>query len=233
MYNSRVGSFCSRDPGGYPDGANAYAAYFGTSGTDPSGLCEEPWESLTFGSLIDKTDVFGMPWHRANLSGPGGGDSYGLTYPTVTADCNCQECCDGWQVANVTYDVDIKIYIDLPRIMADGGPWDHGSTSPNNLLSVEGTYGHEQRHVMHMMDEAENLFSGITNAINEPDGRRKNFGEGLSGQVACITACSKIRKQATIWRKILATEAGHSINPYPAPDSSHPPLGTMPGTPAH
>ena len=229
MYDAVGGRFVSRDPIGYIDGYSLYRLKRSNPSrfVDPLGSkCGEPWESLGFGTLVDENDLAGIRWYSANLSTV---DAYGLTVPTVSAECNCVECCGEWFIESVTFDVDIKILIDDRAINSQGAPW--GYSGPDTL-SVEGVYGHEQLHVRHIMEQARNLFSGVKSRINSEGGRR-SFGTGQLGRLGCNTECLQIRNLASIWRTVLLAESGHTMNPTPEPDREYPPFGTMPRHPAN
>ncbi|WP_182871447.1 RHS repeat domain-containing protein, partial [Rhodopirellula sp. JC639] len=229
MYDALAGRFLSRDPIGYRDGLSVYQFLdcAPCSLVDPSGyLCGEPWESLGFRGLIDKGDIGGMPWQRASLNNM---NAHGFTNVFVDAKCNCMECCDGWYIEKVNVDVSIWILLDITAILADGGVWDY--TGPNTL-SVEGVYGHEQRHVSHMMDVASNLFENEMSRIGRDGNRTTNYGKGTSGGLACIRACKSLTTRIkTTWQTALGLIAGHAEYPRPRRDELMPPIGIMPGSP--
>jgi RHS repeat-associated protein len=229
MYDAVGGRFVSRDPMGHIDGYLLYRLSRSNPSrfVDPLGsYCGEPWEHLGVGSLIDEDDLAGMRWYSADLSQF---NAYGLTYLTVSAECNCVECCGEWFIESVSFNVDIKILIDDRAINSQGAPWGY---SGHDTLSVEGVYGHEQLHVRHIMEQARNLFSGVKSRINS-EGRRRSFGTGQLGRLGCNTECLQIRSLASTWRTVLFTESGHTMNPTPEQDREYPPFGTMPRHPSN
>ncbi|GAB5404837.1 MAG: hypothetical protein Aurels2KO_30680 [Aureliella sp.] len=231
MYDASLGRFCSKDPIGYADGRSLYSAYFSIwlksvdalgLAVDDLGPCFEPWDGgVTFGHLIDEDGLAGMPWQHKDLTDP----IRGRTDFKIRPTCECKECCSGWFVEHLDVDIDIWIEIDLD----DGRPWDYiDDTTP----TVEGTYGHEQRHAQNIMRKAELFYSAHLAAV-AAGMLGKNYGKGGVGELMCKTACSTYKVAAVGWREPLKWEAGHDDGDTQEPykGTPYPPFGNMPRAP--
>ena len=124
-----------------------------------------------------------MPWERRQLISPDGtGSAYGLTAAFVTVDCVCDSCCDEWYISDLNVDVEIKIFIDTYAHIFDELGWGY----VEGVDTVEGTYGHEQRHARRMVLAAENVFPALFS--HNPD---TGFGKGIEGLNACQEQCDR------------------------------------------
>jgi hypothetical protein len=196
---------------------------------DPSGLdvaCRglEHVQGISLITVPTKDAIPGMPWTSGNLNGPGFPKdkiNLGLTTPTFSGDCNCVKCCNKLYLGEIALDLKFKITIDenAHKNAGFGYPW-----VDSNTTSVEGTYGHEQRHVFLGVSVAEAW------AANSGINFDENFGEGDEGQQKCKQKCADLMLKIRRELRKLVTDAMSHNNGLPE-GSPQPPIGTMPRRP--
>lgn len=113
---------------------------------------------------------------------------------------------------------------------SEGTPWEYHEGHP----SVEGTYGHEQRHVLNLMRFARDLYNGqiapmIAGALG------KNFGAGQEGKLKCRIFCQQVTLATVPWREVFNREVGHDEEDTREPFAGkpYPPIGKVPGSPSN
>jgi hypothetical protein len=222
-----TGRFLSRDPIGFAGGKHLYQLYIGFSLTDPSGLAAcrglEHRQGLSLITVPTKAAVPGMGWKDGNLQDPTNPDTigYGKTSPTATVGCDCTECCGKWYFGEVSVDLEFEITIDLNQHQKDGYQWEYVD---EDTTTVEGTYGHEQRHVLAGISAAEvwEANSGID--------FDSSFGEGAFGKFVCERECNNLTSR--ILRELRTIINGALEHGPDLPrGSSKPPLRPMPRKP--
>ena len=162
-YHAQLGRFISRDPLGFVDGMSLYRAYFVPGGLDPSGLdcigCKG--NVITGGEYVPKSAPANVPWEdKAIPERPGtpiGNATLGFTATQVTVKCDeqCEKCPDGkFRPTNCHVILKFCIFIDVTEIMR----------RPDR--TVDGTYGHEQRHIRNIIRWFERYSQSIHDAVN-------------------------------------------------------------------
>jgi len=162
-----------------------------------------------------------MGWVDAPLQDPRlpGTKFYGATRvfgPKV--GCGCVKCCGKWYIGDVPIDIKFEIRIDVAQHTRDGFGNDYVN---GNTTSVEGTYGHEQRHVRRGVSLAEAY------AANTGIDFNRNFGEGGYGEFTCKKECQAIVRRITTNLGDIMNEAMDHDSRLPE-GSPQPPWGEMP-----
>ena len=225
IYDCRVGleSF-TRDPIGFRGSEwNLYRCYFGLLFTDPSGLdvaCKglEHLQGLSVITSPTLAGIPGMGWSRENIPDTATDIVLGRTSTGFKINCGCVECCKKWYFGSIDIDLTFRIYIDYEKHVRLGFPLEYVD---GNTSSIEGTYGHEQRHV----------FAGVTmaNALaaNTNIDFGQSFGEGAYGKFVCERECNALKEQLKDTFKI-AIQEEMSHGPGIRAGTPYPPLGNMP-----
>jgi len=221
-----TGRFLTRDPIGYAGGINLFQVYLSLSSTDPSGLdvaCKglEHLQGVSLVTSPVRDAIWGMGWVDAPLQDPRlpGTKFYGATRvfgPKV--GCGCVKCCGKWYIGDVPIDIKFEIRIDVAQHTRDGFGNDYVN---GNTTSVEGTYGHEQRHVRRGVSLAEAY------AANTGIDFNRNFGEGGYGEFTCKKECQAIVRRITTNLGDIMNEAMDHDSRLPE-GSPQPPWGEMP-----
>ena len=214
-----AGRFMGRDPIGFEGSEwDLYEFLMSTPllGSDSSGReCDIPKEPQVITKPKDKNAVSGMPYGKADLSRF---NADGLALPGIRTWCSCEECCNkSFYISDYGVEVEFYIWIDLVALATDSDTY-----VDENTPSVEGTYGHEQRHVQNMFDAIPGLVA------NTPAPR--NFFNSMD---ECEKNCERF-KEATrrAWSAELVSKGGHDDpSRIPRPRKSYPPIGTMPTFP--
>jgi RHS repeat-associated protein len=152
MYDAVGGRFVSRDPIGYPDGANAYASYFCVAFTDPTG------ESVSvFQQVVKPVKKAGCGFLEVDVMiriSNTQRDSRGsvaylvqeLTYMILKSDClkTSDDCCETQELTKDTYTI-VEV---LGRIELKAGSYSpqikvsptRGSNAPDGSLKDSWSY---------------------------------------------------------------------------------------------
>jgi hypothetical protein len=177
--------------------------------------CETPKEPQVITKPKDRESVSGMPYGKADLSRF---NADGLSLPGVRTWCECSSCCDkSYYIWDYGIEVEFYIWLDLAALSADPEKYVDEDTP-----SLEGVYGHEQRHVLNMFD----AIPGLVSSTAAPNGSFNSFED-------CENSCRQFQdKMAKDWMKALVENGGHSdANRVPIPRKMYPPIGTMPDFP--
>ncbi|MFN9988114.1 MAG: RHS repeat domain-containing protein [Pirellula sp.] len=214
-----TGRFLCRDPVKYkgsPWNLYEFLQSAPVSGVDSLGhQCETPKEPQVITKPKDKESVSGMPYGKADLSRF---DADGLSLPGVRTWCDCASCCDKtYYIWDYGIEVEFYIWLDLAALSADPETYIDEDTP-----SLEGVYGHEQRHVINMFD----AIPGLVSSTAAPNGSFNSLED-------CENSCRRFQdKMAKDWMKALVANGGHSDpNRVPIPGTMYPPIGTMPAFP--
>jgi RHS repeat-associated protein len=206
MYDASLGRFCSRDPIGYVDGYCLYRAYWGLRGLDPFG---------THLHVTPRTAPENQPWTSTALP-PG---YFGRTsIKTFDIDCPCRECkkCKGFYVGHCSIDLELTVEIDEKQAKNAPPP----NPLPSGYKEPDWTYGHEQRHVENIVNEAKAIMDSLDKA------RRT-----CSTKDECELSALKLIVEATErMLKFAKDEGAHLHSPFAGGNegSGFPPIGTMP-----
>lgn len=196
--NPSAGRFLSRDPIGFGGRrANLYMLAYDLTTLDPSGRCPEYWTACT-SNPINADDVIGMPWRNVPL-GPG---TYGRTLPSIEVKCPCVQCCGKWYFEYINVHLEIEIQLDVTNHENDGEP-------------LDGTYGHEQRHVL-------NLLAGFRGACRDTV---ESISPGpFNSQEDCQSTCKIARLLAEEVFDPIAVNESHPLGADGKPMDDHDPL---------
>jgi RHS repeat-associated protein len=214
-----TGRFLTRDPIGYASGSrNIYSLFRNRclDKVDPSGKqdCDTPDKPTVISAPRNRASVSSMPWINTQL--PSG--TYGITIPSISPFCNCAECCDGsFYISSFGVDITIHIFLDIRQMLGDGVPWEHRDSPLRQ--SVEGTYGHEQMHVINIL----NSIPGLEQQTNV-------VGRVFATRRECEERCNRYKLIWTrLWTTTIQADTGHTDpNRVPLPGTDYPPIGTMP-----
>jgi hypothetical protein len=123
--------------------------YFDLYGLTESGYFSGLKYVTVSSSIMSQTDIEGMSWTDGALSGSKGA----LTAPSFSLECDCEEDSEDSTISpECELTLSVSITLDVAKLN-------------NNNSSLNRSYGHEQRHVLNVMNKASSLMSDLDKAL--------------------------------------------------------------------
>jgi hypothetical protein len=243
MFEATVGRFCSRDPIGYSAGDESLFLFLTASPlvfTDAEGYSASPGiRPICFPNykvkVMSKSEVSSMKWNTLTAEMVAAFERpphtlWGLTLMKYKLDCRCRTCCSNgvdkdvvWWYPDVSLDVWFEIFIRTDKEIP--------IKYERNVVTREGIYGHEQRHVLNFIEDFNTKFlPNISTHVLEAQ-KWSNWKQGPVGKSQCTRWCIMTLGSLLIaTKKTLANEAGHNDanTRIPLQGVPYPPIGKMP-----
>jgi RHS repeat-associated protein len=200
-----AGRFLTRDPIGYVDGWSLYPNYFEMDGVDPTGLADLD---------ADPSGPEGVKWcNRKFRPREILGRTNDIDY---RVECGCVCCdnnyCDPKRRIQCRVIVRFDISIALDNLA-------NAPRSVRDRFSKEKIYGHEQRHIRNLLDnakEVQRLLSAAEKSI------------GCIPVNTCPARAKTMQDIANAWMKKYSDEEKRHTRAEPAENTPYDPIGVMP-----